>query len=423
MPGGRQRRVGDQHVDAARPASARRSTSARSERSAAIASAPSSAASGVSTSARRAAEHELRARARAVRGRAPARARRSRPSAARCAPATFIVLSSMPIITAGTILGGMSRQDVIALFGPTARRQDRGGDRARPDPAGARGGPGGGLRRRAAGLPGPRDPHRRRDAAERAELEHRLISFLPVDAQFSAGQYAELAHNEIDELLAAGPPADRRRRNRALPARRARGPVAAAAAARRRAGALDCRSSRATARRRCTRVLAAARAMGGCGDRPDRQPPDRARARASTRPASSSRPAANPSCGRGRRAIRHCWSASWPSASASTRRSTRASTRCSRPAWSRRCGAPRSGRSERHGTQGARLRRAAGRRRRGDEAPHPQLRAAPADLDAQAPGRAAARRHRSEPRRRSPPRSPSHWLAPMSAARHGRSAC
>jgi tRNA dimethylallyltransferase len=41
-------------------------------------------------------------------------------------------------------------------------------------------------------------------AAERHELEHRLISFLPVDAQFSAGQYAELAHNEIDGLLAEG---------------------------------------------------------------------------------------------------------------------------------------------------------------------------------------------------------------------------
>jgi tRNA dimethylallyltransferase len=41
-------------------------------------------------------------------------------------------------------------------------------------------------------------------AAERAELEHRLLSFLPVDAQFSAGQYAELAHNEIDQLLAEG---------------------------------------------------------------------------------------------------------------------------------------------------------------------------------------------------------------------------
>ena len=41
-------------------------------------------------------------------------------------------------------------------------------------------------------------------AAERKQLEHRLISFLPVDASFSAGQYAELAHAEIDALLAAG---------------------------------------------------------------------------------------------------------------------------------------------------------------------------------------------------------------------------
>jgi tRNA dimethylallyltransferase len=40
--------------------------------------------------------------------------------------------------------------------------------------------------------------------AERAALEHRLISFLPVDATFSAGQYAELAHAEIDGLLADG---------------------------------------------------------------------------------------------------------------------------------------------------------------------------------------------------------------------------
>jgi tRNA dimethylallyltransferase len=41
-------------------------------------------------------------------------------------------------------------------------------------------------------------------AAERAQLEHRLVSFLPLDATFSAGQYAELAHAEIDGLLAAG---------------------------------------------------------------------------------------------------------------------------------------------------------------------------------------------------------------------------
>ncbi len=39
-------------------------------------------------------------------------------------------------------------------------------------------------------------------ASERAQLEHRLLSFLPVDAAFSAGQYAELAHAEIDGLLA-----------------------------------------------------------------------------------------------------------------------------------------------------------------------------------------------------------------------------
>jgi tRNA dimethylallyltransferase len=41
-------------------------------------------------------------------------------------------------------------------------------------------------------------------AAEQAELEHRLIAFLPVDASFSAGQYAELAHAEIDRLCDGG---------------------------------------------------------------------------------------------------------------------------------------------------------------------------------------------------------------------------
>jgi tRNA dimethylallyltransferase len=42
------------------------------------------------------------------------------------------------------------------------------------------------------------------DARQRSRLEHRLIDFLPVDATFSAGQYAELAHAEIDDLLGAG---------------------------------------------------------------------------------------------------------------------------------------------------------------------------------------------------------------------------
>jgi tRNA dimethylallyltransferase len=39
---------------------------------------------------------------------------------------------------------------------------------------------------------------------QRAALEHRLLSFLPVDATFSVGQYAALAHAEIDGALAAG---------------------------------------------------------------------------------------------------------------------------------------------------------------------------------------------------------------------------
>jgi tRNA dimethylallyltransferase len=40
--------------------------------------------------------------------------------------------------------------------------------------------------------------------AERTELEHRLVSFLPLDASFSAGQYAELAHAQIDTALVEG---------------------------------------------------------------------------------------------------------------------------------------------------------------------------------------------------------------------------
>jgi tRNA dimethylallyltransferase len=39
---------------------------------------------------------------------------------------------------------------------------------------------------------------------ERARLEHRLVAFLPVSETFSAGRYAELAHAEIDGLLAGG---------------------------------------------------------------------------------------------------------------------------------------------------------------------------------------------------------------------------
>jgi tRNA dimethylallyltransferase len=39
---------------------------------------------------------------------------------------------------------------------------------------------------------------------ERSRLEHRLLSFVPAAEEFSAGRYAEAAHAEIDDLLAAG---------------------------------------------------------------------------------------------------------------------------------------------------------------------------------------------------------------------------
>jgi tRNA dimethylallyltransferase len=41
-------------------------------------------------------------------------------------------------------------------------------------------------------------------AAEQMRLEHRLVSFLPVDATFSVAQYSRLAHAEIDALLGEG---------------------------------------------------------------------------------------------------------------------------------------------------------------------------------------------------------------------------
>ncbi len=42
------------------------------------------------------------------------------------------------------------------------------------------------------------------DADEQRVLEHRLVSFLPIDRTFSAGEFAQRAHAEIDGLLAEG---------------------------------------------------------------------------------------------------------------------------------------------------------------------------------------------------------------------------
>ncbi len=41
-------------------------------------------------------------------------------------------------------------------------------------------------------------------AEERARLEHRLVGIADIADEFSAGRFAELAHAEIDSLLAEG---------------------------------------------------------------------------------------------------------------------------------------------------------------------------------------------------------------------------
>jgi tRNA dimethylallyltransferase len=97
----------------------------------------------------------------------------------------------------------MSRTDVIALFGPTgvgktgvaialARRLRELGQRPVAVSADA-----------LQVYEGLETLTGAATAAERRALEHRLISVVPIDASFSAGQYAELAHAEIDALLAA----------------------------------------------------------------------------------------------------------------------------------------------------------------------------------------------------------------------------
>ena len=96
------------------------------------------------------------------------------------------------------------RQNVLALFGPTGvgktdvalaladRIRGRGGDPVAVSADALQ------VYRGLEILPGVPD------AGQRARLEHRLVSFVPIDARFSVAEYARLAHAEIDGLLAAG---------------------------------------------------------------------------------------------------------------------------------------------------------------------------------------------------------------------------
>ena len=154
---------------------------------------------------------------------------------------------------------------VIAIFGPTgvgktavalaladaaARRAAR--TRSRSPPTRCRSTAGLEIADRAC-------PTRRSGRA----LEHRLRLVPAVDATFSVGQYAELAHAEIDALLAAGAPADRRRRHRPLPARRAGRARRCARRRPRTCASAGRRSSSARRARGAARAPRAARAVGG----------------------------------------------------------------------------------------------------------------------------------------------------------------
>src|SRR3954449_4865660 len=151
---------------------------------------------------------------------APAQKRKARsallpPSAARaCVPASMaatresgLVDSPQPMrtLTLLTILRGMAGDAaVLAIFGPTgigktalafalADRLRARGERPVAVSADAlqvyRG------LETLTGVP---------TAAEQSRLEHRLVSILPVDARFSVGEYAQLAHAEIDGLIHVG---------------------------------------------------------------------------------------------------------------------------------------------------------------------------------------------------------------------------
>ena len=242
-----------------------------------------------------------------------------------------------------------------------------------------------------------------RRAEERAQLEHRLVSFLPVDARFSVGEYAELAHAEIDGLLAERRDADRRRRHRPVPARGARRARPAPAAARRACASagrreLDAPRPRGAARRAAPR----ARPWAAETRRPARPQPDRPlRSSCSTSASSSRRRAARTSCGPSdtRHPTRLVGLVDGPRAR-STRASTRASTRWSRRARSQEVRAAHAAGASETARKALGFERAARRRRRGDEAPHAQLRPPPADVDAQAGRRRARRRDRRRARRR-----------------------
>ena len=111
-------------------------------------------------------------------------------------------------------------------------------------------------------------------AAERARLEHRLLGFVDIDEEFSAGRFARLAHEEIDAAIGSG----RRRRSVQRPLLMAWGSIPAASssllrairlrslgcvAARSRSGSSACRAELPRSRRSASTCARSSGSTGG----------------------------------------------------------------------------------------------------------------------------------------------------------------
>ena len=300
---------------------------------------------------------------------------------------------------------------IIALFGPTGvGKTERRGRAGRAAARAGEGSPGAGpvavsadaLQVYAGWRHSPAWPRR----PSRRRLEHRLVSFLPLDATFSAGQYAQLAHAEIDGLLAAG------RRPLVVGGT---GPVPACGADRARVSPAAAGGRRASVGPRRSRregapalhaTLSRARGLGRGRDRPERPPADRARAGAAGAGRARAAGGAVAAVERGAAPSDLARGVDDGARGAVRGGSTPASMRCSRRGSPRRSGGPmRPGASET-------ARKALGFEELlagtwSDEAAHAQLRKASADVDAQARGRARDRRHLRDPASRrgaDPPR-------------------
>ena len=208
----------------------------------------------------------------------------------------------------------------------------------------------------------------------------------------------ELAHAEIDGLLGERAPADRRRRHGPVPARGADRARPAPGAARGRARALDGASSNESGRRRCTRGWRERAPWAAEDDRPERPPAGRARAGAARSWASSSR----------REGPSQLWSEelrhptllgglTMEREALYARDRRAASMRWSRPGAREEVLRARTPPASRRRPARRSASTSCWRATSSDEAAHAQLRAPPADLDAQARGRARDRRHRARP--------------------------